>query len=159
MRTIGCRQRLQEAATSTTAVPDSATAARLRLVVLRLARRIRQHTDAGVTPSQLSALAALDHHGPSRLSDLAAHERISKSTLTRIVAALTESGHVERTPDPADARSARVAVSDRGRALLAATRERADATLATRVSALAADDRARLAAALPVLEQLLEDDA
>lgn len=158
MRTIvGRPSTTAEAATSTTTVPDSAIAARLRLVVLRLARRVRQHADAGVTPSQLSALAALEHHGPSRLSDLAAHERIGKSTLTRIIAALTEAGHVERTTDPDDARCARVAVTERGRALLEATRHRADATLAAHVSALDADERARLEAALPVLEKLLED--
>lgn len=119
---------------------------------------MRQRADTGVTPSQLSALSALDRHGPSRLGDLAVHEQIGKSTLTRIVAALTEAGYVERTPDAEDARCSRVAVSPEGRALLASSRQRADAYLATRVAALPADDRARLAAALPVLEHLLEDD-
>lgn len=149
-RTIG-------ATTSTAAPPDSATAARLRLVALRLARRVRQHAEAGVTPSQLSALSALDRRGSSRLGDLAAHEHIGKSTLTRVVAALTDAGYVERTPDADDARCSRVALSDEGRALLAASRERADAYLATRVAALDADEQARLAAALPVLESLLDD--
>ena len=43
---------------------EVAMAARLRLSATRLARRLRQQSDSGLTPTQLSALAAVDRHGP-----------------------------------------------------------------------------------------------
>jgi DNA-binding MarR family transcriptional regulator len=68
--------------------PTTVDAARLRLALMRLSRRLRQEVSAGITPSQLSALARLDRGGPMSLRDLAAAERITPSTLTRVVASL-----------------------------------------------------------------------
>ena len=42
-------------------------AARLRVAVLRLSRRLRKHDLAGLTPSQLSTLAYVGVSGPVRL--------------------------------------------------------------------------------------------
>lgn len=112
-----------------------------------------------MTPSQLSALATLDRHGPMRLGRLADHERVGKSTITRIVAALEDTGQLERVPDPDDARCAVVAVTDSGAALLDRSRQRANAWLASQVGALTPEEQGALAAALPVLERLVEGDA
>ena len=60
-------------------------AARLRVAVLRLSRRLRKHDLAGLTPSQLSTLSSVGACGPVRLGDLAAAERIAPSSLTRLV--------------------------------------------------------------------------
>ena len=46
-------------------------AARLRLVVGRLHRRIRIDGRESIPPLQLSALASVEQHGPLRLSELA----------------------------------------------------------------------------------------
>src|SRR6266536_3243902 len=67
-----------------------ALAARLRLVVTRLARRLRQQADTGVTPSMLSALSTVDRHGSLTLGSLAAHEGVAPPTMTAIVARLEE---------------------------------------------------------------------
>jgi DNA-binding MarR family transcriptional regulator len=140
-----------------TPVRTTVDAARLRLVLMRLSRRLRQEVPAPVTPSQLSALARLDRGGPMSLGDLAAAERVSPSTLTRIVAALETDGLMSRAPDPVDRRVARVAISADGHALLEAARARGTGYLADRVAGLDPADAEALAAAVPVLERLLED--
>ena len=71
-------------------------AARLRIAVLRLSRRLRKHDLAGLTPSQLSTLAYVGASGPVRLGDLAAAERIAPSTLTRLVNVLESRGYVQQ---------------------------------------------------------------
>jgi DNA-binding MarR family transcriptional regulator len=124
---------------------------------MRLSRRLRQEADSRVTPSQLSALATLDRRGPLPLRDLAAAERIGSSTLTRVVAALETEGLIERVTDPADRRCTLASVTPAGARLLNQARDRGARLLAERVAALDPADAATLAAALPVLEQLLED--
>ena len=137
---------------------DRATVARLRLALLRLGRRLRQRADAGVTPSQLSALVSIDRRGPLSLRELAAIEDIAPSSLTRIVTALDDQGLIARHPDAADRRVTVVELTAQGRALLAAARTRSAAYLAERVAALDPAEQALLADALPVLEKLLEDE-
>jgi DNA-binding MarR family transcriptional regulator len=138
---------------------DTAVRARLRLVLLRLARRIRQEAGAGVTPSQLSALSSINYLGPVRLGSLAEHERISKPSVTRIVAALEETGYVERRRDSDDGRSFLVAVTPAGARVLEQSRDRADAYLARQLAALAPEDRAAVERSVPILEKLLEVEA
>lgn len=133
--------------------------ARLRLGVMRLARRLRQETPGQVTPSMQSALSMLERHGPLTLGELASLERVAPPSMTRIAARLEEAGLVVRTVDSADRRVARVAVSPEGRKLLKEIRSRRDAYLATRLRSFSPEDRALLARALPLLEQLTGDVA
>ncbi len=142
----------------TSAHIDADTANRLRLVLMRLARRLRQQADTGATPSQLSALSTLDRRSPLPLGELAAAEGIGPSTLTRIVAALEGDNLVERKAHPQDRRVSLVAVTVKGRRLLNSGRSRGNAYLGRRVEALDPAGVASLITAVPVLEQLLEDD-
>jgi DNA-binding MarR family transcriptional regulator len=128
--------------------------ARLRLAVVRLARQIRQNARPGVTPSQLSALSTLDRHGPMRLADLADHEGIARSTITRIVRQLEDSGLVVRQPDPRDGRSAIAALAPAGLDLLSDARGRAQMFLAERVAELGDLTTDRIADTAAVLERL-----
>ena len=129
-------------------------AARLRLSVTRLARRLRQESGAGLTSSQLSALAVIECHGPLTLGALAEHEGVAPPSITRVVARLEADGLVLRQADPADRRVARVTTSRRGAALIAESRRRKTAWLTARIAALDPDQRRRLADALDVLDQL-----
>ena len=96
---------------TTRATPDAPTddelTSRLRMVVTRLSRRLRQEANEGATPSQLAALATVERHGPITLGDLAGHERVRPPTMTRIVAGLEETRLVRREIDTADRRVAR----------------------------------------------------
>lgn len=136
---------------------DSEIAARLRLVVMRMARRLRQQAPVGVTPSQLSALATLSTKGPMTLGGLAEAERVRPPSMTRIVVALEEDELVTRVQDPDDRRRATVDLTERGRKLVASSRTRKTAYLAQRMTDLSSDERATLARAGEILDRMLED--
>jgi DNA-binding MarR family transcriptional regulator len=129
---------------------------RLRVALARLSRRLRRHELAGLTPTQLAALATVERSGPMRLGDLAAAEGIAPSTLTRLVTALEEVGYVRRHADPSDARASTLVITPRGHEALERIRTETTLALAASMRVLTADQRAALAGALPVLEQLAE---
>jgi DNA-binding MarR family transcriptional regulator len=129
---------------------------RLRVALARLSRRLRRHELAGLTPTQLAALATVERSGPMRLGDLAAAEGIAPSTLTRLVTALEDSGYVRRFADPSDARASTLAITPRGQDALERIRRESTLVLTASLSLLTAAQRSALAEALPVLEQLAE---
>jgi DNA-binding MarR family transcriptional regulator len=137
---------------------DDELVTRTRLTVLRVSRRLRQQMSPGITPSQQSALAAIEHKGPLTLGELAAYENVQPPSITRIVGNLEATGMVERTTDRTDRRVSLVQVTDAGRAELGAIRSQRNAWLAQRLAALDADDLARLEAALAVFDKILALD-
>ncbi|HEX6026462.1 MAG TPA: MarR family transcriptional regulator [Solirubrobacter sp.] len=130
---------------------------RLRPVVTRLARRMRQF-GAELTPTQSAALATIDCHGPLTPSELAARERIQRPTATRALARLEQAGLVARMPDPDDRRSSLVSITPAGKALLAEVRDRKDLYLAQQLARLSPEDLAALERAAGILERMLEED-
>jgi DNA-binding MarR family transcriptional regulator len=142
-------------AVARSATPAADIAARLRLSATRLARRLRQESGAGLSPSQLSALAVVSNHGPLTLGALAEHERVAPPTVTKVVSKLECDGLVIRTPDPSDRRVCRVEISSQGAELLEEVRRRKTAWLTARVSELDPESQRRLADALDVLDDLI----
>jgi DNA-binding MarR family transcriptional regulator len=140
--------------TGSTEQTPEAIAGRLRLSATRLARRLRQEAHTGLSPSQLSALAMVDRHGPVTLGALADHEQVSPPTITRVVVKLEADGFLTRQPDPDDRRVTRVGVTAKGRALLGTSRRRKTEWLTTRLEGLDEEQRARLADALDALDAL-----
>jgi DNA-binding MarR family transcriptional regulator len=136
----------------------SIDATRLRVAIARLSRRLRRHELAGLTPTQLSALATVEQSGPMRLGDVAAAEGIAPSTLTRIVTALEDRGYVERCAVPGDARASTLAITPRGRQILERIRQESTAMLAQSLATLRPEQIEVLADALAALEQLAEVD-
>jgi DNA-binding MarR family transcriptional regulator len=134
---------------------DTAVAGGLRDAIGRLSRRIRsERTDSELSLGQWAALRSLELHGPMTPSELAAHEHVQPPSMTRIVGVLEEHGYVTRTPDPVDRRQVVVAASRAGLDLLTAERRRKDRWISKRLDTLTTDERAALAAALPVREKL-----
>jgi DNA-binding MarR family transcriptional regulator len=136
---------------------DVQLATRLRLAVGRLHRRVRLASN-DVPPLQLSTLVSIEEHGPLRLGELAAREAVTAPTMTRVLAGLDERGLIVRTPDPGDARSVRVSLSEQGRTVLEDVRSRRTALLDARLARLTDQQRAALVAALPALEALVTED-
>ena len=139
----------------TTALPDLAS--RLRLDISRMARRLRQEAGADLSPSMTAALATIERHGPLTPSELAERERVQRPTVTRVLARLEEAGLVVRAADPQDRRCSLVSISDDGRELLGAMRERKDAFLARRIDALEPADREALDRAAAIFERMLKE--
>jgi DNA-binding MarR family transcriptional regulator len=141
----------------TAAPPDTAAlAARLRLGVTRLARKLRQEAEPGITPSMLSALASVQRHEALTMRHLCEAEQVTPPTMTRIVAALQEAGLVTRTPDPVDGRVAWVRLSPLGAKLLERSRRRKEAYLTRALKRLEPSEVETLEEAAAILERLTE---
>jgi DNA-binding MarR family transcriptional regulator len=131
-------------------------AARLRMTLGRLNRRVRQHGPQTLTSSQASTLASLESLGPVRLGDLAAHEGVTAPTQSRLVASLEHQGLLRRTPDSEDRRATLLAITAQGRRQLEQLRNERSAFLVEQLGTLSADQRVALVTALDALEALAE---
>ena len=136
----------------------AALAARLRLAVARLGRRLRQEAGEPLSPSQVSALATIDRQGEVTLGDLASAERVQPSSITAMAGKLEAAGHAVRRPDIADGRVTWIRLTPQGKRLLDRERARKTAFLARRLGRLDAGQVAALAEAIEVLERLVEED-
>ena len=145
-----------------TSSSTSDTAARLRLAIVRTARRLRQEATAAehdsLSPTLTAALATIERYGPLTPSELAQRERVQRPTATRTIANLEASGLIERTADPADGRACLVSSTSEGRSLLKRLRGRKNAYIAKRLNRLNADEIETLERAAGILERMLEDD-
>jgi DNA-binding MarR family transcriptional regulator len=132
---------------------------RLRLVVARLARLLRQQDDSGLGPTLTAALSTVAKHGPLTLGDLAGRERVAPPTITKVVDKMVAAGLVERHPHPVDRRVSLVAVTDLGTSTLADLRGRRTAWLRVRLADLDPTDVEVVAQATAILERIVENEA
>lgn len=148
--------RVTDTAPNAESLDDVELAARLRMTLGRLNRRVRQHGPQTLTSSQASTLASLEALGPVRLGDLAAHEGVTAPTQSRLVASLESQGLLRRTPDAVDRRATLLAITSRGRRQLEQLRNERSAFLVEQMGRLSPARRAALVAALDALEALAE---
>lgn len=145
--------------TGNTSLTD--TAAKLRMAVVRTARRLRQEAateTSGLTPTSVAALATVERHGPLTPSELAEIERVKRPTMTRTLGCLEREGLVDRTPDPADGRSSLVTINAAGRDRLRRLRGRKNAYLARRMRGLSAEEVETLGRAVEILDRMREGE-
>jgi DNA-binding MarR family transcriptional regulator len=112
-------------------------------------------------PGELSftaaaALRRLIREGPSRLTDLAAHEHVTQPGMTQLVSRLEGQGLVERIKDQADARVVLVRVTSSGEALVDRRRSARVAQFAELFAALPKPEQSALTAALPAIHHLAD---
>jgi DNA-binding MarR family transcriptional regulator len=135
---------------------DAEVAARLRLSVGRLSRRIRQQVVGEVTQSQVSVLTSIERLGRPTLGELAASEQVQPPSMTRQVEALEVGGLITRIVDPSDRRVARVELTSSGRRALARNRSLRTAYLVRTIARLSPEERERLGELVALLEHLAE---
>jgi DNA-binding MarR family transcriptional regulator len=130
----------------------------LRTEVGRLAYHLRTPaTRSGITPTRLAALSALTRYPDGvRQGDLAELMNMSAPSMTRLVEILEEGGWVERRRDPDDQRCWRLMLSPVGTKTLAALRDEVATQLSEELADLTEEERAVLAAAVPVLRKLAD---
>ena len=105
-----------------------------------------------------SVLATLRDTGPRRITELADAEAVAQPTVTTLVGRLERDGLVRRRPDRQDARAVRVHLTAEGLERLQTMRAARTALLEHRLKDFDDGERAALAAALPLLDRLMEED-
>jgi len=132
-------------------------AARLRIAVARLSRRLRPTEAAGsLTATEVDVLVAAERRGPVRLSDLASFAGLNPTMLSRLVARLESAALIRRLAVEGDRRVCRVEATAKGRRLLERIRSERNDVLSKRLEELGRAEREAVIAALPVLEELAE---
>jgi DNA-binding MarR family transcriptional regulator len=139
-----------------TAVDTTLLAARLRLALGHLVRRLRAEHSFPFT--QGSVLGRLDREGRKSIGDLAALERVRPQSMTQTIADLEADGLIARSADPSDGRRTLVELTERGLQTLEADRRHRVGWLARTIADdLSPREQRLLADALPLIERLAED--
>jgi DNA-binding MarR family transcriptional regulator len=91
-------------------------------VMRRMLAALHEHGFDDIDAPHLSVLLWPGPEG-LRPSDLAARMRVTKQALNYLLGELERLGYLERRPDPDDGRARRIAISDRGKALVPVIRK------------------------------------
>lgn len=78
----------------------------------------------GISPARASALSVLVFGGARSLGELAAEERVTAATMSKLVSAMEAEGFVRRYPDVNDARAIRIEATAKARRTLERGRAR-----------------------------------
>ncbi len=140
------------------AATDDELAARLRVAVTRLNRRLRQQSLAGLSPAQAGVLGTVNRLGTPTLGELALAEQVQPPTMTRLVASMEAAGILVRIAEPGDRRVCRVRLTGEGRRVLQRIRSLKNAYLNRRLSELTDSERAEATALTALLERLVSDE-
>lgn len=108
------------------------------------------------SPIAWRVLVELDADGPARISELAHRQRIAQPSMTGLAQRLEGEGWVERRPDPADGRATLVRITAAGREALDDYRRSAASRVRPHLADLTDFDRATLARAAELMQQLSE---
>ncbi|MFC4502730.1 MULTISPECIES: MarR family winged helix-turn-helix transcriptional regulator [Streptomyces] len=109
-----------------------------------------------ISLSGVSALARLAGDGPDSPTSLAEMERVRPQAMASTLAQLEQRGLVRRTPDATDGRRSIMEITEEGREMLAERRSESVRLLGAVLEEFTAEERATLAAAVPLLDRLAE---
>ena len=134
--------------------PPGGLASRLRLTLLRTARKLRAERAGRLSETQHAVISAVVAHGPFTPSALATREHVQPPSMTRTIQALESEGLLKRTEHPTDRRQVLVTSTEAGREYVAETRRRRDKWLSRRLAALTPEERQILSQAEEILRRI-----
>ena len=120
-----------------------------------LSRIFLTRTSVCVSRTEVGVLRKLTT-GPRRITELAAEERVTQPAITLLVNRLQERGWVERVPDESDRRAVLVSLTPEGEAVFQQLRAEYRALLHEEFASLEDAEVETLAAAVNVLDKLIE---
>jgi DNA-binding MarR family transcriptional regulator len=126
----------------------------LRRVLIRAARSAEELPP--LTEAHATLLRLLVAAGPLTPAQVADELRLSRPTVSNLVRELAADGLIERSPSAADGRSVLLVPTPRARKQLEMFGQGRILALAQALDGVSAEERDRLAAALPVLSRLLD---
>jgi DNA-binding MarR family transcriptional regulator len=134
------------------------TAARLRVAIGAVARRIRETSSQGeLSIPQITALSRLDRLGAMTTAALARREQITPQAMGTTIASLEKLGLVARSTDAADGRLSILSLTPEGLAAVRLGRNAAaDRITAVLEESFTGEETAILAAAAPLIERLAD---
>jgi DNA-binding MarR family transcriptional regulator len=137
----------------------SALAAELHALSGKLKRRLREQASAGdLTQSQLAVLGHLDRLGPTTVTALARMEGVRPQSMGATVGGLEALGLIKGSPDAKDGRQTILSLTPACRELIRSGRAaRHDWLLRTIQTRLTPPEQGQLAAAMSLLNRLVED--
>jgi DNA-binding MarR family transcriptional regulator len=129
---------------------------RLHSAAIHALRHVRREDPAsGLSAARLSALSVLVFGGARTLGELAAAEHVRPATMSRIVQALEQDGHVRRERDPNDGRVARLRATGKGERVMQLGRRRRVESLASLLDRLEPEEVERVREAAELVERAL----
>jgi DNA-binding MarR family transcriptional regulator len=120
-----------------------------------LSRIFLTRTSVCVSRTEVGVLRKLTA-APRRITELAAEERVTQPAITLLVNRLQERGWVERIPDETDRRAVLVSLTPDGHDVFERLRAEYRALLHEEFASLEDDEVETLAAAVAVLDKLIE---
>ena len=126
----------------------------VQLVMRAIRVEMRSHRAASISVPQFRVLAFLIRSEGASLSDVSEHMGLTLPSMSRAVDRLVDRGLVTRRSHPDDRRRITLSLTRQGRSMLESARAATQSSLAGRLDALSASNRARVARAMGLLRGL-----
>ena len=139
---------------------DIEAAARLRTVIHRLVKILRQETHGlgQLSLTERSVMGSLYRQGAMAPSTLAQLEKVTPQSMSQIINHLNELGLLEKAPSDEDKRKVMLSLTAAGRGYVEENRQRKQEWLAQALhEKLRAEDKDILMNALHILEKIIGD--
>lgn len=125
-----------------------------------LIRRIRAAASSHeLSLTESAVLARLVREGPATTADLARAEGVRPQSMGTTIAALEETGLVERTPHPTDGRQLNIQLTPKGVAVRNSVKDAKRTWLAQAIAQLDDQERGTLFAAGKIIRRMVDQNA